>query len=219
MKRFENAFDLIVDFVEKFVFIIAATLIIIVSTVVSAELISRNLGHSFIIVEELSMILLGWISFFSAAYAFRKRAHVVVDFIYAKFGTKTKVVLYTVTYIFALVFMVYIIDASIKIAVIQMNIPMTLSGLPRGLIYWGLPIGGCFIVFFIITDLIESLILKRKESLLTEEEKYTQDIEDSKDNQEVKEFLEKFESNGSDKLNIESANISNEQLKDGGKND
>lgn len=209
MKRWENTFDVIADIVENVVFFIAAILIIIVSTIVSVELISRNLGHSFVIVEELSMILLGWISFFAAAYAFRKRAHVVVDFIYAKFRTKTKIILYALTYIFALVFMIYIIIASTKIALVQMNIPMTLSRLPRGMIYWGLPVGGSFIVFFIITDLIETLIFKRKDSLLTEEEKYVQDLEESKDEEDITGFL--------GKLDNESTNISKNQTKEGDK--
>lgn len=180
LKKFERILDTTANIVEKFVFFVSAVLIIVVSTIVSMELISRNLGHSFVIVEELSMILLGWISFFSAAYAFRKRAHVAVDFLFAKFNKKVKVILYTLTYSFALVFMIYIIDVSIQNAVTQMNIKLTLSRLPRGLIYWGLPIGGCFIVFFILVDLIETLILKRRASLITEDEKYTSDIEKSK---------------------------------------
>jgi TRAP-type C4-dicarboxylate transport system permease small subunit len=52
----------------------------------------------------------------------------------------------------------------------QMRTPLVQSRLPRGLISMGLPVGSCFIIFFLITDLIETLVLKRRRSLMSQEE-------------------------------------------------
>jgi TRAP-type C4-dicarboxylate transport system permease small subunit len=67
---------------------------------------------------------------------------------------------------------------------------MIQSRLPRGLINMGLPVGGCFIIFFLVTDLIETLVLKRRRSLMTQEELQNIAIEEAaKEMGDYKEYL------------------------------
>jgi TRAP-type C4-dicarboxylate transport system permease small subunit len=170
VETFEKIFDKVANIVETIVFVISATLIMGVSLLICVEMLMRNLGRSLIMVEELSLIGLGWISFFSGAYCFRKKGHVLVDFIYAKFPQKTKLALYTVTYTVGIIFMARIAYESRLFAIMQMRTPLIQSRLPRGFISMGLPFGSCFIIFFLITDLIETLVLKRRRSLMSQEE-------------------------------------------------
>lgn len=181
MQKFVKVFDGICTCIEKFLFYFVSVLIVAISTLVSAEIISRNIfNHSFVIVEELSMIMLAWIAAYSCAYTLRKRGHVVVDGIFAKFSKKGRLILYTITYVGCMIFMIYIVASSFKFAKLQMKIPMTLSRIPRGWIYWGLPTGGCFTIFFFITDLIETLIFKRERSILTSMEVTLAQVEEEK---------------------------------------
>jgi TRAP-type C4-dicarboxylate transport system permease small subunit len=193
---FEKIFDRITNIVETIVFIISSILIMGVSLLICVEMIMRNLGHSLIMVEELSLIGLGWISFFAGAYCFRKKGHVLVDFIYAKFPQKVKVALYTITYMVGIIFMVRIAFESRLFAIMQMRTPLIQSRLPRGLISMGLPVGSCFIIFFLITDLIETLILKRRRSLMSQEELQNMAIEEAaKEMGDYKDYLTEEEKN------------------------
>lgn len=180
MKTFEKVFDIVCNIVEKFLFYFVSILIVTISAIVCAEIIARNLfNHSFVIVEELSMIMLAWIAAFSCGYAVRRRAHVSVDALYAKFPKQVKYALYTITYVGMLIFMIYIVDASFGFAKMQMKIPLTQSRIPRGVISYGLPYGGIFTVFFLAADLVETLILKRDRSIRTSIEVTEEEIENA----------------------------------------
>lgn len=170
MKTFEKVFDKVTNIVETFVFVFSATLIIGVSALICLEMVMRNIGRSMVIVEELALIALGWISFFAGAYCFRKRGHVMLDLVFAKLPQHLKLTLYTLTYAVGIIFMIWIIYEARHFTTMLMRTPMVQSGLPRGLINMGLPVGGSFIVFFLVTDLIETHVLKRRRSLMTQDE-------------------------------------------------
>lgn len=186
MKMFEKVFDTICLILEKFLFYFVSILIVTISGIVCAEIIARNLfNHSFVIVEELSMIMLAWIAAFSCGYAVRRRAHVSVDALYAKFPRKVKYALYIVTYVGMLIFMIYIVNSSFGFAKIQMKIPLTQSRIPRGVIYYGLPLGGIFTVFFLFADLVETLVLKRDRSIRTSTEMAEDELKNATIDEEI----------------------------------
>lgn len=58
------------------------------------------------------------------------------------------------------------------------KIPLTITRLPKNVIYIWLPVGAVFMIFFIICDLIETLVFKDPASLMTAEEKQAQEIEE-----------------------------------------
>lgn len=178
MKRFQNIFNLILDSMEKALFYFVSVLIVLVSSIVCIEIISRNIFQfSFVMVEELTMILLGWIAYFSAAYTVRKRGHVTVDFLYEKLNFSTRKIFHVVTSIAIIIFMAYILFASWDYMQMQMKVPLTQSRIPRGYIAMGLPFGTILIIFFTIADLIETLIFQKKDSLYTSIEKVAEELE------------------------------------------
>ena len=194
MKTFEKIFDKVCFILEKFLFYFVSILVLAITFIVSAEIISRNLfRHSFIIVEELSMIMLAWIAAYSSGYAVHRRAHVGVDALYAKFSPKVRLVLYTLTYVVCTIFMVYIVVTSFGFAKMQMKIPLTQSRIPRGWIYYGLPTGGIFTIFFLIADLIETLVFKRDRSIRTQQDVTVEQIENYEMDEELLETMKNEE--------------------------
>lgn len=177
MVKAKSLFDAVVGFFETIVFVVTAACIIILAALVCAEIIMRNLGRSMIIVEELCFIMLGWTAFLSAAYTFRRRGHISIDFFYGKLPPAWRKVLYAATYLGIIVFFLYIAEKGWGIATRQMKIPLTQSRLPRGLIFWGLPVGTAFSIFFMLADLVETFVFGSTASLTTQEEKQAEEIE------------------------------------------
>ena len=83
---FKDIFEKIAWIVERIVFWFCTFLLLGITAIVCLEILSRNIvGHSFIWVEEISMIMLGWLAYISAAYTVRKKGHVALEFLYKKF--------------------------------------------------------------------------------------------------------------------------------------
>jgi TRAP-type C4-dicarboxylate transport system permease small subunit len=170
-------FDAVVGFFETIVFVVTSACIIILAGLVSAEIIMRNFGKSMVIIEELCFIMLGWTAFLSAAYTFRRRGHISIDFFYGKLPPVWRKILYAAVSVSIIIFFAYIMEKGLGIATRQMRIPLTQSRLPRGLIFWGLPVGAGFSIFFMIADLVETFVFGNNASLTTQEEKQEEEIE------------------------------------------
>lgn len=167
-----------VKVVETCVWGSAAFVLIVLAGLVSAELLLRNVfSYSLKIVEECSFIMLSYISYMSAAYAFRKKAHVAVDFLYGKMNDRLRTVLYALTYAGSIIFLVFVVKMGYEFARSAAKIPLTISRIPKFYIYIWLPVGAVFMIFFIVCDLIETLVMKDRTSLMTTEERQVQEIE------------------------------------------
>ena len=116
--------------------------------------------------------------YLSAAYAFHRRAHVAVEFVYGKLPNVARKVLYICTYVGSLIFLVFVTKIGFEFAMSAGKIPLTITRLPKNVIYIWLPVGAVFMIFFIICDLIETLVFKDPASLMPAEEKQAQEIEE-----------------------------------------
>lgn len=169
----------VVKIIETAVWGSAAIMLMALATLVSVELVCRNFfDFSLKIVEECSFIMLSYISYLSAAYAFHKRAHVAVEFLYGKMPHVARKVLYICTYTGSLIFLTFVTKIGFQFAGSMGKIPLTITRLPKKVIYIWLPVGAVFMIFFIICDLIETLIFKDPTSLMTAEERSVQEIEE-----------------------------------------
>ena len=195
MGKAKSVFDSVVGFVETLVFVVSAVCIIVLAALVCAEIVMRNLGRSMVVVEELCFILLGWTAFLSAAYTFRRRGHISIDFFYGKLPMAWRKIVYAAVYLGIIVFFVYIVHKGWGIAGRQMRIPLTQSRLPRGLIFWGLPVGTIFSIFFMLADMVETFVFGNTASLTTQEEKQVEEIEAGRAEAEAlaREFVQKAE--------------------------
>ncbi|MBE7724063.1 MAG: TRAP transporter small permease [Enterocloster citroniae] len=178
-------YNKIVTTVETAIWGSSAFVLLTLAALVSVELFCRNfLNYSLKIVEECSFIMLSYISYMSAAYAFHRRAHVAVEFIYGKRSRTARKTLYVITYTGSLVFLAFVVKVGIAFAHSAGKIPLTITRLPKTYIYIWLPIGAGFMIFSIICDLIDTLVFKNPLSLMTAEERQAAEIEKMKKNKE-----------------------------------
>jgi len=168
---FKKDFERIAWVIERILFYICSGAMLAVSLVVCIEIISRNVfGHSFIWVEEFSLIMLGWIAFLSAAYTLRKKGHVALEFLYKKFPMNMRKLLYILFTIGMCLFFFYIFLSGVKNCRMQMSIPLTQTRLPRGLIFMGLPVGCCLMIYFFIVEFAETIFWGDKTALMASDE-------------------------------------------------
>lgn len=167
-----------VKVVETLIWGSAAFMLMALAVLVSTELICRNFfNFSLKIVEECSFIMLSYISYMSAAFAFHKRAHVAVEFLYGKLPDIARRILYTATYVGCLIFLAYVTKVGFAFAQSAGKIPLTITRLPKSIMYIWLPVGAIFMIFFIVCDLVETLVFKDPNSLMTSEERQALEIE------------------------------------------
>lgn len=176
-----QVYNRIVTIVETAIWGSSAFVLLTLAALVSVELICRNFfNFSLKIVEECSFIMLSYISYMSAAYAFHKRSHVAVEFLYGKMPHVVRKTLYTITYVGSLVFLAFVVKVGINFARSAGKIPLTITRLPKTLIYIWLPVGAGFMIFSIICDLIDTLAFHNPQSLMTAEERQAIEIENMK---------------------------------------
>lgn len=168
---FKEIFEKIAYIIEQALLIINSAALVAVSTVVFAEILSRNVfGYSFIWVEEFTLIVFGWLAFLSAAYTLRKKGHVALEFLYKKFPMNLRKGLYVFFTIGMCLFFVYIFKSGLDNCRLQMKIPMTHTHIPRGWMYMGLPVGSILMTYFSIVEFVETIFWKDETAIKISEE-------------------------------------------------
>jgi len=147
-----------VKYLEKILLYLAMLLLGTLLSLVFLQVVLRNVFHySLVFIEELSIILLAWCAFFSAAYALRKKAHVAVDYFFLKFGKGAQRAIYFATMFVIFLFILYIAWYGWRLADRQMIVPLPVTGFPRGYIYLALPVSCVFMIVFLIDELIRTV--------------------------------------------------------------
>ncbi len=168
---FKDIFEKIAWVVERIVFWFCTFLLLGITAIVCLEILSRNIvGHSFIWVEEISMIMLGWLAYISAAYTVRKKGHVALEFLYKKFPMPARKALFVIFTLGMIAFFAFIFTSGVGNAKMLSRIPLTQTRLPRGLIYSGLPVGCVLMIYFFIVDFVETIFFKQTDSLMAADE-------------------------------------------------
>lgn len=145
----------IVKAIEHFILYISILLISSLFLLVFVQVLSRNFfSHSFLFIEEVSMLLLSWCVFLSAAYTLKKKGHVVVDFIYTKFSQFGQNLISFLTLILILIFLVFIVYYGWNLSMRQMKISMPITGYSRGWLFMSVPFSGVFMIVFIMDELM-----------------------------------------------------------------
>src|SRR5690625_2801619 len=152
----------IIEIITKYVTLgtLVFLIILIFGQIVARELL--GIGYPF--VGELSMILLSWLAFISAAYSIRVKGHVALDLFITNRTEKTKKIIRIMVAIILLIFTIFITYQGWQLADRQMGLPFPILGIPRGVAYYALPVGTLLMTLFIIDELtmyIKQIIEKK----------------------------------------------------------
>jgi len=148
MKRSDFIFNKINKFIEVFLVIIFALLVLDVLWQVFSRYV---LNRSFSFTEEFARFALIWLSILGAAYLNAKREHLSMDFLYQKLSSinkkKVSILIEALIFLFALIVMVI---GGFNLVYTTLHLEQ-LSGtlrIPLGYVYAILPFSGLLIMYF-----------------------------------------------------------------------
>ena len=148
MKKMDVVFEKINRFIEVFLVIIFALLVVDVLWQVFSRYILKT---SFSFTEEFARFALIWLSILGAAYLNAKREHLSMDFLYQKLSStkkkKVSIIVEILIFLFALIIMVI---GGFNLVYTTLHLEQ-LSGtlrIPLGYIYAILPFSGLLIMYF-----------------------------------------------------------------------
>ncbi|MCF8106414.1 MAG: TRAP transporter small permease [Desulfohalobiaceae bacterium] len=156
----------IVNIVYKLAEVIAAVFFILMCLSVSIQVTARYLFNiTFGWGEELPIFLFLWVSFVSAAVAYRDGSHLSVDFIVSKFNRKVRFAIYYINLALSLVFVFIILYYETLMTLSTRKSTFVVLKISKAYCYVGIPFSCALFALFIL----EKLLVKRP--VLPEEEK------------------------------------------------
>ena len=131
---------------------ILIALLTVMSVVMLIQVLSRYLFNAPLTwPEELGRYLFIWIVFLGAALAFRKRAHLRIEFISSKIKPSLMAVIEKVTEFIILIFLIFIIYISIEVLTITGSQKSPVLHIPMNYIYLAFPVASALMILDLAT--------------------------------------------------------------------
>lgn len=126
------------------------------AVVTGVQVFSRYaLNHSLFWSEEVGRICLVWISFLGASAAYKRRAHIGVDFLVARLPRTMRQTLAVAVILFSLIFFIVLIVYGVIFALFVSGQKTAALGLPLSLPYSVIPLSGVLFALHALSHLCE----------------------------------------------------------------
>lgn len=143
--------------------------LIVIVGIVSADVFSRNfLGGSIMWGQEISLVLIVWMCFLSMAVGEEKDLHISIEMFYNRMPKIVQKVVYYINKTLIVGVGVFFVIYGIKLVKNTWISYMPASRLPAGLLYIMIPVGGGFMAYFALLDILG--LKKYKNTTLHEDE-------------------------------------------------
>lgn len=130
--------------------------IVLLTLMVLSQVITRFFNISLTGTDELSRLLIVWLTFLGTSLAFHEKMHLAVNFFVKKANDKNRrKINIAINTLMALFFAVLVIFG-FKFSFESMNYTSSTLQLPMGIFYLAVPVGGIFALYFILTAMTES---------------------------------------------------------------
>ena len=104
--------------------------------------------------QEISLILMVWLSMLGSALAVRRAEHLAMDLIVRQLSPGLQRWAYRLVWILVAGFGAYLIFYGSELASRTMTQTFSATKLPIGLMYWSIPVGGAFMTLYGLTNLV-----------------------------------------------------------------
>lgn len=143
--------------IDKVVFIILSTILLVILSLVIWQVVSRYaLGDPSVFTEELVRFLLLWLGCLSAIYAFGQHRHIALTYLFDKLSKPLQknivLVHYIITLLFALLFFLYGGLQLMNITTMQTS---SVLAIPMHYVFIIFPFCGIILVFYKTLDIMD----------------------------------------------------------------
>lgn len=129
---------------------------ILLTVIVLAQVVTRFFNISLTGTDELSRLLIVWLTFLGTSLAFHDKMHLAVNFFVKKAGHKNQQRIHTLVNGLIVVFFLVLTVYGFKFSIESMSYTSSTLQLPMGIFYLAVPVSSVFAMYFILTSLTES---------------------------------------------------------------
>lgn len=126
------------------------TAITILTVIILLQVIARILNFTLIGTDELSRLLIVWLTFLGTSLAFHEDMHLSVQYFVNKLDDKKKRFVNLLVNGLLIMFFLIIAFYGVKFSIATMNYVSSSLQLPMSIFYLALPVGALFSIYFLI---------------------------------------------------------------------
>ena len=154
MKRENNPIVKIFNVVYRIMLEYSKWVLLVIIAIVTADVFSRNvLGSSIRWGQEISLLLIVWMTFLSMAIGVEKETHIAIELFYSLFPKPFQKFLDILNKLILVVLGCFLAYYGAGLVKSTWTSTLALSKLPAGMLYLMIPLGGFCMAFFSVLDL------------------------------------------------------------------
>lgn len=135
---------------------ICALVTISFTITVLTQVITRIISYSLPGTEEISRLLIVWLTFLGTSLAIHKKMHLSVSFFVNLMNKTLQKIIYFLVNILIIIFFVILTVYGFNLTIETISNPTPILHLPTGLFYASIPISSLFSIYFTVTHMFES---------------------------------------------------------------
>ncbi|MBQ4377966.1 MAG: TRAP transporter small permease [Treponema sp.] len=150
-----SAITFVFDCVYRFLLEFAKFVILAIVIIVSCQVFGRLVLHRSIMwSEEVALLLMVWTAFIAMAIGVEKGLHIAISLFFNKFPKPVQFVIAKINTLATIFFGYILLVYGIKLATMTMGSTLPATQWPAGTAYIMMPVGGVFIIYFAVLDLL-----------------------------------------------------------------
>src|SRR5699024_1078576 len=123
---------------------------------VLTQVIARMISYSLPGTEEVSRLLIVWLTFLGTSLAIHKKMHLAVSFFVNLANDTLQKIIYLLVNVLTIIFFVILTVYGFNLTMETMSNPSPILHLPTGIYYASIPVSSLFSIYFTVTQIFES---------------------------------------------------------------
>ncbi|MET3576158.1 TRAP transporter small permease [Bhargavaea ullalensis] len=136
------------------------------AAIVLVQVVSRFIGVSIPATEELSRLLIVWLTFLGASLAIHEKMHLGVRYFVSLASVKNQKIIDTFIYILTVVLLVILAVYGFRLTSSAMSTLSPTMKMPMGIFYLAIPLSSVFSIYFVLMNILKPDPMKQGEASL-----------------------------------------------------
>lgn len=146
----------VTNFIVKILTFLCIAVITALTIVVFAQVLSRLFKYSLPGTEELSRLMIVWLTFLGTSLAIHEKMHLAVNFFVNMASSSLQKWIYFFVHVLTIIFFGILVVYGFKLTMSTMGTLSPALQLPMSLFYASIPVSSIFSIYFISTHMFES---------------------------------------------------------------
>lgn len=136
------------------------------TVIVFVQVVSRSIKVSLPGTEELSRLLVVWLTFLGASLAIHEKMHLAVNYFVGLTSEKMQKIIDVFVHVLMIAFFAILLVYGTNLTILAMGTTSSTLQLPMGLFYGAIPLSAVFAIYFLVVNMLNPSTAKGGESAL-----------------------------------------------------